>query len=357
MSVVSRKSGRTFAPAQPGDGVVGAPIVKLYVRMCEEQGIARDRIMAASGLGEADIDPPSGWVRQQVIESLFRGRLRVSPDPMLGLHFAARMDPAKAGLLGFMALSCPSILDMYHSLRDFGGLVSNLFTTTLLHEPGLVLWCIDFRYHDTEVNRHSTEWVLSAFAALASRLDARSVLAVRMRHAPCLRDGRPHPEYAQAFACPVLFNPAQSALVLDPQRLSRPSPNGDPLVYEALCQQARRLLEQLVVESDIAGRVRREIRILLAAGHVSRDEVCARIGISSRHLHRQLRQQGSSYQHLLDELRLEAARQQLAGAAWDPDRVSAGLGFGSAKSFARWFVAKQGATPAEYRRRFRAPGS
>jgi len=350
MDVGNRKSARKFSAPRPGEGVICAPFINHYLLTCESQGIPRERMLATAGVAENELNPPDAWVQQSVVERLFHARLQLWPDPTLGLRFAAAMEPAKAGMLGFMTLSCPSILELHETLRDFGGLVSNIFSTGLLHQPGRVLWTIDFLYTDATIKRHSTEWVLAAFATLTNRLDPHALYEVHMSHAPVLVEGRPHPDYAAAFSCPVKFNQATSAVVLDPHSLNKPSPNGDPFVYETLCQQARLLLEQLGSGSNIADRVRREIRVLLAAGHVSRDEVCRRIGISNRHLHRQLQLQGCSYQTLLDELRIESARQQLAKPDCDLDRVSAELGFSSIKSFSRWFAAKQGATPAEFRR-------
>lgn len=350
MDVGSRKPARNFSTPRPGEGVICAPVVNHYVRICEAQGIPREQMLAVAGVAEAELNPADAWVGQSVIERLFQARLRQWPDPMLGLHFAAQMEPAMSGLLGFMALSCPSILELHNTLRDFGGLVSNIFTTAITHLPGRVLWTLDFFYTDAAINRHSAEWVLSSCAALTQRLDPQALLEVHLGHPALLVGGKPHADYAKAFNCPLVFNQPKSALVLDPQCLNRTSPNGNALVYETLCRQGRLLLEQLGARSTLADRVRREIRQLLSRGQVSRDEVCRRIGISHRHLHRQLQTTGSSYQTLLDELRMESARQHLARPDSDLNHLSTELGFASAKSFSRWFTTQQGSTPSEYRK-------
>lgn len=322
-----------------------------YLRVCEVAGIARAQLLDGSGIAEADINPANGWVRREVAERLLRHRLRHWPDPVLGLHMAAVLEPTTAGLVGFMTLSCPSLLDLHNTIRDFSQLVTNAALTTMVHEPGCALWCIDVLAEDEQVLRHGVEWYLAACAALISRQAPRALLAVRIAHAPCLVAGQPHPEYAKHFSCPVFFNQGHSALVLDSHSLNNQSPIADVVVFESLREQAKMLLGQRDSGSGIIDRVRLELRAMLAEGNCSREEIAGRLGMSARHLHRQLQLEDSSYQLILDELRTEIARQRLESPACDVDELSAALCFSGAKSFSRWFLAQTGLTPVAFRRR------
>ena len=343
------------ARSRSGDKVVCAPLVRHFLRSCEALGIALEQLLAGAGITEAELNPPGGWVRHEVAERLLRYRLQQVPDPILGLRMATAIEPAMTGVVGFMTLCCPSLLELHNTVRDFGRLVSNVSTTWMVHEPGAALWCIDILSDDEHSLRHGAEWFLGAYAALISKQNPRALLAVHVGHEPSLLEGRPHPEYAKIFPCPIHFNQRRSALVLDPQYLNSQSPFADPVVYESLREQAKLLLGQLGSGSNIADRVRQELRLLLAEGKSSRDEVAARLGVSTRHLHRQLQIQNCSYQLILDELRAEIAQKQLCNPECDLDELSAELGFSGNKSFARWFIARLGLTPVEFRRRHAAP--
>lgn len=338
-------------PASSGQEAVFAPFVGRYLKMCAAHGIPEDEQLAETGLTRRQINPPGGWVGRDVIELLARHRLTRQANPVLGRHLAAAMaDPADAGLLGFICLSCPSIQELHSALVEFGGLASNMFSTTLVHEPGLVLWRVDIHAADTLVARDCTEWFLAWCAALIRRLDAGALLEARLGHGPLLANGRAQAEYEAAFSCPVRFHQQRSALVLDPASLAWQSPRGNPVAFDALRRQARVVLEQLYPERSLVHRVRQEVRLLLAQKRASRDEVCRRIGISSRHLHRRLQRHDSSYQQILDQVRAEQAPARLAEPGIDLQQLATELGFSGVKSFSRWFAARFGTTPADYRR-------
>jgi AraC-like DNA-binding protein len=326
--------------------------VELYIRLCAEHGVSRKTLLDLSGVKEREVNPPTGWVEQAVLEKLFYSRLTRLDKPILGIELATDLDPSRTsvGLLGFLCLSCPSLEDLHYSLVNFGRLVSNIFSTQLMHEPGVVLWSIDLLYRDDLLVRDNTEWFLASCAQLIHRMDPHALKEARLAHGPLFTGGKIHRHYKKAFPCPIQFDQPYSALVIDPQALKRKSCTGDAAAFSALCKQAQILLDQIETEKNIVYRVKQEIRNLLAEGKVSRAEVCSRIGISSRQLHRRLQANSCSYQSLLDDIRSENAIQNLAGLNPDIDQISIELGFSGVKSFSRWFQGRFGETPGGYRR-------
>lgn len=352
MKSSDRETIQSSPGARAGDGVVRAPFVQIYLRICESMGLPRAEHLEGAGVSEEDLDPPDGWVSQSIMERLCRYRLTREQGGISGARLALPMaDPSNTGLLGFLCMSCPSIQGLYAALVEFGGLTSNIFSMSLIHEPGVVLWSVEMLYTDELLIRDNVEWFLAACATQVHRLDPTALLEVRFRHSPSLVYGRPDWLYEKAFPCPVRFGQDRSALVIEAQSLTRKSPKGDALTFDALLRQARLFLQEPEPERNILERTRRRIRLLLAEGHVSRERLCEHLGISSRHLHRLLKRNGSSYQQLLDDVRAEQAERRLAEANPDMEQLAMELGFSGVKSFSRWFVARFGATPSVYRRR------
>ena len=85
------------------------------------------------------------------------------------------------------------------------------------------------------------------------------------------------------------------------------------------------------------------------SGH-NADTVAARLHISARTLHRQLREEESSLQQLKDEVRQLRATEMLVRTDRPIKQVAAAVGFRNEKSFARAFRAWTGQAPAEFRR-------
>lgn len=335
--------------ALKGEGWLCAPIANRYMQLCEPLGLKRQAQLQATGLSERDLNPPSGWVPRHVVEQLMRYRLAQAPEPVLGLHLATAIDATDGGLLGFLCLSCPTIKALHQALCNFGPLISDLFSTRLIYGPGVVFWTVTVRYTDEALIRDNAEWFLASCARLIHRLDPHALLEVALAHTPVKRNGEPHPQYREAFPCPVRFRQPRSALVIHADALNRSSPLGDALVFEALTRQAQAMMAANRPVDNLTERVRRELRSLLAEGRASRAALCQRVGISSRHLHRQLQRQGSSYQKILDDLRADYARARLPGPEMSLDELASDLGFSGAKSFHRWFVGRFGITPALFR--------
>ncbi|MCK7622737.1 DJ-1/PfpI family protein [Streptomyces sp. RS10V-4] len=84
------------------------------------------------------------------------------------------------------------------------------------------------------------------------------------------------------------------------------------------------------------------------------EALAARAGLSPRHFARAFRDEtGMTPGRYVDRVRLEAARRSLEDTADGIERISRHCGYGTPEAMRRAFVRTLGASPAEYRRRFR----
>ncbi|QHC24446.1 GlxA family transcriptional regulator [Streptomyces sp. GS7] len=90
------------------------------------------------------------------------------------------------------------------------------------------------------------------------------------------------------------------------------------------------------------------------AADLSVDALAARAGLSPRHFARAfLDEVGTTPGRYADRVRLEAARRRLEDTADGIEQVSRRCGYGTPEAMRRAFLRVLGASPAEYRRRFR----
>ena len=335
----------------PKKGVVSAVLILHYVRLSRNFGLPLEQIMKAADLTHSDLNPTNGWVTQESLERLSTYFLTMYQDPLLGLRLLNRADPAILGTLGYMLQCCPTLLDMFHAITEFGHLVSTISNASFIHEPGVVLWRVEHHSEDHLFVRQADESYLAACAILVNRQYPKAIQSIRLPHEAILEKTRPHPVYQQIFKCPVEFNQAHAALVLDPKTLNIPLPFADALMFDSLRQHARIALNQVGAEPSLVHQVKEKLRHLLVQGISSREAVAQSLGISSRHLHRQLQAQGCHYHAILDELRNELAHKYLLQTPYDLDDIAVKLGFGSARSFCRWFREEMGITPVEFRQK------
>lgn len=104
-------------------------------------------------------------------------------------------------------------------------------------------------------------------------------------------------------------------------------------------------MEDLTQEASFRDRVRACLLEMLASGHYSMAYVASKLAISNRTLQRRLREEGTTFQEVLDELREELARHYLSVTDYTSAEISFLLGYEEPNSFFRAFRAWTGQTP------------
>jgi AraC-like DNA-binding protein len=153
--------------------------------------------------------------------------------------------------------------------------------------------------------------------------------------------------FARFFQAPLRFNAEQSALVMPADLLHLRLPDaGDEL---------RRLLRKEIEElearhgDDFPAQVRSVLRAALLTGHAHADQVAGLFSIHSRTMTRRLEAFGCNFKTLVEETRLEIAREMLQNTSLDVSHISASLDYSDARAFTRAFRRWTGTTPAVWR--------
>jgi AraC-like DNA-binding protein len=340
-------------PASDSTDTVLAGLVRHVANAAAASQLPIDTLLPLAGITPGLLTDPNGRLPVLLLERLVCAAVAISGDELLGLHMSQVAVPAGFGVTGYIRQACSTLQQVIEMTMRYERLVSDIGTTSLLHRPGTALWCWDCKTDNPEFRRQATEYLLGCWVSIQLRLvgpqSALPILAVHFRHAPPTRPGL-LAEYQQLFGCPCHFNQPESGLVLAASALGLPLSHPDMALQETLEQHARQLLSQRRTGPSIVDQVRAQLVHLLHQGHASRERLAENLGVSSRQLHRQLEAAGSSYRQLLDEIRLELARDSLRDTATTIEAVGLRLCFSESQSFIRWFRGMAGVTPAEFRR-------
>lgn len=277
-------------------------------------------------------------------------------DPDFGLHLAEMSMTSMAAqaalpwhLVRASATLKEGILRLVAAWRVFND----------LHPPELVLptnapdsfGVLRMRTKDTPhpVPRHASEYSFAWFVLAARKATGVDVspLKIQFEH--------PRPanisEHARIFRCPVEFDQDGTAITFPNSAMDLPTLSGgeDDLV-RLLERHTEHLLSKLPARGGFSARVRAAITPLLAASDVSIDRIAAELQSSPRSIQRKLRDEGTTYQRVLDDLRKEVATEYLSQRAHSIAEVALLLGFSDQTAFHRAFVRWTGRTPGDVRR-------
>ena len=116
-------------------------------------------------------------------------------------------------------------------------------------------------------------------------------------------------------------------------------------MWEILEPALNKRMEDLAQGASARQRVRACLLEMIASGEYSITAVAAKLAISNRTLQRYLRQEGTTFQKVLDELREELARHYLSTSSYSSQEIAFLLGYEEPNSFFRAFRAWTGQTP------------
>ena len=158
--------------------------------------------------------------------------------------------------------------------------------------------------------------------------------------------------YPTIFCRNIRFGAERARIVFDRHYLSLPLPRS-AADLDCMLKGALRLTvlpyrrERLLVE-----RVRRVLRE--ARGRMlGAEDVASELALSTRTMHRRLREEATSLRDLKEEAKLALAKQELMRGRTPIKRIAEIAGFRNEKSFSRAFRTWTGASPREFRGRYR----
>ena len=161
----------------------------------------------------------------------------------------------------------------------------------------------------------------------------------------------PHRDvYPLLFPGPVRFDAAQCGFAFDAEYLAMPL-RRDERALRAMLQRALPLtVLQYRRDRLLVQRVHELLRAGGGPAHTA-DTLAAALHMSTRSLHRQLRDEGAALQPLKDEVRRELAVERLQRTDRPVKQIAREAGFANEKSFARAFRLWTGETPSALRAR------
>jgi AraC-like DNA-binding protein len=160
--------------------------------------------------------------------------------------------------------------------------------------------------------------------------------------------------YRDHFHCDVVFGAECGQFVFDSALLDCPLPQSDPESSRHFQQQCQMLIAKL----SNCGHFVDDVRMLVLArpGYLPDiDFVAEKLGMSTRTLRRRLREEGSSYRQLLEEVRFGLAREYLADTHLPMEEISTLLGYSESGNFSHAFRRWSGETPSRWRELHAAP--
>ncbi len=333
------------------EATVSAGYVKSLIDFAVKQGAGERRLLTRAGIpvqALADQDNRIGFARYV---DLMRAAKTETGNPALALEYGAETDMRKFSVVGLISHASANMVEALTQLNRYGRLVIEI--DGLAEGP---------RFNLTNVN--GERWMEdrrpapNAFYELTESTWSRFIVTTRRDfpdHTYALEAHVTHPapayraKYEDLWQVPVTFSGHWNAIRSDPSWEQVQIQPDNRYVFGVLTERGDALLKELESAKTLRGRVEALIMPILHTGDVSVETIAGKLGTSRQTLYRSLKDEGITFEQVLDALRHRMALDYIATKKVSVNETAYLVGFSDPASFSRAFKRWTGKSPSEMR--------
>jgi AraC-like DNA-binding protein len=338
----------------PRETTVAAAVVGDMLNYLSARGVPTPSALVAAGLDRRFAESPDSRVRGSAVERLWSYAVDQTGDEIIGLHMAEEYNPGALDILGYVVLSCRTIGEVLEKVARYARILNDGMRIDLVREgKNAVLRCTYVDGVDNYLLRTPQHAIDATFGGLARELRRLAgapihATSVWFRHA-APRSVSERDEYRRVVGTAPRFGAAEDRFTIALSQLDATLPSANAALLSVFEQHAESALQIIARGNSRAGEVARVVSQKLKGTVPVLDEVAKELAMSRRNLQRVLRESGTSYQTLLDDVRRDLAIRHLANPSTSAGQVGFLLGFSEPSAFHRAFKRWTGKSPTQFR--------
>jgi AraC-like DNA-binding protein len=322
--------------------------VLAIIRATQAAGVDVAPILAEIGLDTERLQGGHSRYSQQQVSELWRRAVAATGDPVFSLKVAAEVRPATFHVVGY-AMSCSATpLRALQRFARYCRLISDSAAATLTEAGESVTLELLFDTGGAPPIFQTVDTVVAGLVAFLRWIchNELSPIEVRLRHASP-GDDRAQQDF---FRSPIRYGAAQDCIVFCKADLFQPILAADEELASLLETAANGYLTKRMA-GRFAVRVRDVLIAQLPDGEPSKRKVAGMLNMTQRTLLRRLKDEGTTFTDVVQQLREELAFRYLRDEDKSIGEIAYLLGFSDENTFSRAFKRWTGRRPAAVRRR------
>ncbi|MEY4884314.1 MAG: hypothetical protein RIS34_2168 [Pseudomonadota bacterium] len=320
--------------------------VKSIVHAYGQRGLSPAQVLTLAQIAPESLLDPASRITAAQMECISGAAMQELDDEALG-WFSRRLPWGSYGMLARASISAPSLGVALKRWCRHHGLIADDIRLTLTVSGDKATLAIA-EHKDLGASREFclVSVLRNVHGVACWLIDSRIPLA----GAQFPFAAPPHVEvYDVLFSGPTAFDTGPACIRFDARYLALPLRRDEPALQQMLQRALPLTVLQYRRDRLLVQRVRQALAAHPADTHSAAD-LAARLHVSPRTLHRQLKDEGASLQALKDEVRQSSARALLLRTTRPVKQVAEAAGFQNEKSFIRAFKGWTGQSPAAFRR-------
>jgi AraC-like DNA-binding protein len=299
--------------------------------------------LESAGLAADALDAPDKRVPYAALGRVLSETALLARCDHVGLLAGRLWRLADLGLVGDLMRNCATVGDALRTLTLWQYQNSESAVAFLREGSGVVdLGCAIYESGVDGVDQFADTYLAAAFNFLRELCGPEwvpsEVFLPHVQPSDCT-------QYRNLFKTQPHFNSEFCALRFPAHWMDKAIEGADPHRLRSARGRMRPATHPTLVQQVV-----RALRVLMLDGRSSGDEVARMLSLHRRTLNRRLRALGTTFQRVLDQVRLDVAQQLLRGSDISLDDLAAALGYAGVSPFMRTFKRWTGVTPTQWRR-------
>jgi AraC-like DNA-binding protein len=329
-----------------------AQYLLILIGIVLQRGCSLDAICEGTNLSLEELGQTGTRVGEPEADKIVSNALQVTGDAALGLEVGQQINLAAHAVVGQTFMACTNLTEVLETLVKYGPLMTG--GQTKLHP-----------FHDRHRDRTGFELELQT-PSLTRRFTHDVIFSAAQKALSDLLQSPidqvevsfPYPRptdttpFDTIFGASVFFGKDRAVMSLPNRIMQRPLPTSNATLrglYDAECA---RLLTHLTDSTSCTEKTLAALE-KLEGQYPQLEQMASMLNLSTRTYRRRLEAEGSSFQSLLDRVRLQHALTHLRKPHGSISQTAAALGFNDASNFRRAFSQWCGESPTQWRARYR----
>ncbi|PWK29354.1 AraC-like DNA-binding protein [Arcicella aurantiaca] len=332
--------------------VLSVSSFNLILYVAQQKGADYDLLCKKTGISPQDLQNPDNRLPIAQAQKLWKEAIEMTGDEFLPLHIGEMINTISVGILAYVMMHSPILGKALEKLCQYQDIVCDASKTSLIIENGLAHLTISEPSDDIFAPHYAYESTISIYhSAINGMLGENVQLKSVHFDYPAYTDNLS--EYHRIFkGAEIIFNSHFTGLVFSEDYLKRPILNANPNLFSLFEIHANEILNSLKPSESLKEKIKKEILHDLKGEEPTLSNIAKKLGIGVRSIQLKLKEEGVTFQQLLDEIRKNLATKHLKEAQLSTTDIAYLLGYSEPSVFFRSFKKWTGQTPTIYRKNY-----
>jgi len=311
-------------------------VIRTIFQTATSFGAAFDELCKVSHINADEVGDSEKMVEWEKAALIWVPLLKLTSDPLIGLHIGIGTPKMLHGMVGFLIQSCKDLDQALQMLSRYGHMVSPMVSykytlndVAVLEIEQNKMWLLKH----PEPARQANDFLFASTLNTSAALTGKRIVPLRIELAYSKREIS---EYQKFFGCDVLFNQEVNRIILDKKDIATPILSSDQSMFERFNTMVAEK-QALLATNTISGNLKQVLFMQFKGRIPSIDEAALALDMTPRSLQRKLMQEQTTFRDVAGEIRKDIAFQLMQNPAIKISEVSDILGYSDPTAFRKAF--------------------